>query len=63
MTPDFILKLLQNFGFPVLVATYLLIRIDPLLRSIAATQAAQLELMRVFSVRFLGVDHPTDKHS
>ncbi len=63
MTPEFIGQLIQNFGFPVLVATYLLIRIEPVLRQLQETQAAQLELMRLFSDRFLGgAPHP-DKSS
>lgn len=63
MTPDFIIQLIQNFGFPVLVATYLLIRIEPVLKQIAVTQAAQLELMRLFTDRFLGGAPLTDKRS
>ncbi len=63
MTPEFIVQLIQNFGFPVLVATYLLIRIEPVLRQLQETQAAQLELMRLFSDRFLGGAPHTDKSS
>ncbi len=63
MTPEFIVQLIQNFGFPVLVATYLLIRIEPVLRQLQETQAAQLELMRLFSDRFLGGAPRTDKSS
>ena len=63
MTPDFIIQLIQNFGFPVVVATYLLIRIEPVLKQIAITQAAQLELMRLFTDRFLGGSPRTDKAS
>lgn len=48
-----IIPLLDHFGFPVVVATYLLWRIDPVLRSIQAAQAAQLELMGVLTRRML----------
>ena len=56
MDVDTIIKLLQNFGFPVVVAIYLLWRIDPLLRNISIAQAQQLELLRVLTERLIESD-------
>jgi len=53
MSLDDLIKLIQNFGFPVVVAGYLLWRIEPILRRIAESQAAQLEVMHLFADNYL----------
>ena len=58
-----IIQVMREFGFPVLVATYVLVRIEPVLRQIAVTQAAQLELLRLVTETLLGVHQSTGKSS
>jgi len=41
-----IIPLLDHFAFPVVVATFLLWRIDPILRSVQINQAAQLKILQ-----------------
>jgi len=47
MTPEALVSLITTLPFAVLVAGWLLWRIDPLLKKIGESQAAQLELMRL----------------
>ena len=54
MTLQAAILVIQNLGFPVVVTGYLLWRIEPILRQIAETQAAQVELMRLFAIRYMG---------
>jgi hypothetical protein len=63
MDIDTLIKLLQNFAFPVVVAAYLLVRIEPVLQRIAEVNAAQLELMRQLTDRLTILDGHIDKHS
>ena len=49
MEIDDLIKILQTFGFPVVVALYLLWRIDPFLRAISVSQAQQIELLRILT--------------
>ena len=52
------IQVIREFGFPVLVATYVLMRIEPVLRQIAVTQAAQLELLRLVTETILHIKAP-----
>lgn len=52
------IQVIREFGFPVLVATYVLMRIEPVLRQIAVTQAAQLELLRLVTETILHIQAP-----
>jgi hypothetical protein len=47
MEPATFLRLISDLPFSMVMAFYLLVRIEPLLANIARTQAAQLEILRM----------------
>lgn len=49
MDVDKLIALLSQVPFAILVAAYVLIRIEPILQRLAATEAAELELLRVLA--------------
>jgi YvrJ-like protein len=57
-TFDQIITVVREFGFPVLVAGYVLYRIEPTLRELTTAVTQAVEILRLIAEKVLGIEPP-----